>query len=200
MSEPTRSKRRRRRRRRAQVPAPSPVAAASAPSGLSYVGSRFLRVPPRQVYGMVARLDRLPRWSSLWMRAEVMERKPATLTVRLWGYIAGLPVESVVRATLQPSTRVTWQQAYGTLVGYSAAVDVQPSEEGTLITYRVELTPGVRFLSEEAIRQVLVQEVEQTLSRLKWSAERDILSEEIRRMRARTAQGEGTGRAHQDPP
>jgi hypothetical protein len=149
---------------------------------------------------MVARLDRLPRWSSLWMRTEVTERKPTSLTVCLWGYVAGLPVESVVRATLQPSTRVTWQQTYGTLLGYSASVDIQPSEEGTLVTYRVELSPGVPFLSQEAIRQVLVQEVEQTLSRLKWSAERDILSEEIRRMRARTVPGEGTSRAHQDPP
>lgn len=134
------------------------------------------------------------------MRAEVVERKSTSLTVHLWGYVAGLPVESVVRATLQPSTRVAWQQSYGTLLGYSASAEIQPMGEGSLVTYRVELTPGVPFLSEEATRQVLVQEVEQTLSRLKWSAERDILSEEIRRIRARTAQGEETDRTHQDPP
>lgn len=134
------------------------------------------------------------------MRAEVVERKPASVTVHLWGYLAGLPVESVVRAALQPPTRVTWQQAYGTLLGYSAAVDVQPAEEGTLVTYRVELTPGVPFLSEQAIQQVLVQEVEQTLSRIKWSAERDILSEEIRRVRGRaTASGAGV-RSPEAPP
>lgn len=145
---------------------------------------------------MVARLDRLPRWSTFWLRAELVERKPTAATVHLWGYLAGLPIESRIQATLKPPAQITWQQTYGTLLGYGASVELKPVEEGTLVTYRVELAPGVAFLSEVATRQLLVQEVEQTLSRLKWSAERDLLSEEIRLMRGRAAGAE----AEEAPP
>ncbi len=140
---------------------------------------------------MVARLDRLPRWSGLWVRSEVVERKSHQVLVRLWGYLAGLPVESVIRATLAPHTEVTWRQAYGTLLDYAGTFQLEPAEEGTLLRYRVELTPGVSFLSPEAVHQILVQEVEHTLNRLKWSAERDILSEELRLQRGRPQLQEG---------
>lgn len=134
---------------------------------------------------MVARLDRLPRWSGVWMWAEVVERKSQGVTVRLRGYLAGIPVESVIRATLVPHTRVTWQQAYGTFLEYSGSFQVEAAEEGALLRYGVELNPGIPFLFPEAVHQILVQEVEHTLNRLKWSAERDILSEELRLQRGR---------------
>ncbi|MDR7438282.1 MAG: SRPBCC family protein [Armatimonadota bacterium] len=134
---------------------------------------------------MVARLDRLPRWSGVWMRAEVVKRKPHEVTVRLRGYLAGIPVESVIRATLAPHTQVVWQQVYGTFLEYAGSFQLEPVEEGTLLRYEVKLNPGISFLPPEAVHQILVQEVEHTLNRLKWSAERDILSEELRLQRGR---------------
>ncbi|MDR7416662.1 MAG: SRPBCC family protein [Armatimonadota bacterium] len=157
----------------------------SPPRGVAYTGSRYFRVPPRQVYGMVARLDRLPRWSGVWMRAEVVERKPHAVVVHLKGYLAGIPVESVIRATLTPHVQVAWQQAYGTFLDYAGSFQLELVEEGTLLRYGVVLDPGISFLSPEAVHQILVQEVEHTLNRLKWSAERDILAEEIRLQRGR---------------
>jgi hypothetical protein len=152
---------------------------------VAYTGSRYFRVSPRQVYGMVARLDRLPRWSGVWMRAEVVERKPQAVVVHLRGYLAGIPVESVIRAALAPHVQVAWQQAYGTFLEYAGTFQLESVEEGTLLRYGVVLDPGIAFLSPEAVHQILVQEVEHTLNRLKWSAERDLLSEELRLQRGR---------------
>ncbi len=120
------------------------------------------------------------------MRSEVVERRAHQLTVHLWGYLAGLPVEAVVRGTLSPHTRVSWRQAYGSFWAYAGTFELEGTEEGTFLRYRVALDPGIPFLGPEAVHQILVQEVEHTLNRLKWSAERDLLTEELRLQRGRT--------------
>jgi hypothetical protein len=134
---------------------------------------------------MISRLEHLPRWTTLWLRSDTLDRKQGQMTVQLRGYVAGLPVESTVRAMLQPSRAVEWRQTHGTLLHYAARFDFQGLEEGTLVTYTVQMEPGIMLLSEAATRLVAVQEVERTLARLKLSAERDIVAEEIRLMKAR---------------
>jgi hypothetical protein len=134
---------------------------------------------------MISRLERLPRWTTLWLRSDVRERRPGQATVHLRGYVAGLPVESTVRAVPQPSRAVEWRQLHGTLLYYGARFELQGVEDGTLVTYTVQMDPGIVLLGEQTSRVVLVQEVERTLGRLKVSAEREIVAEEIRLMKAK---------------
>ncbi len=151
-------------------------------------GQRLLRVPTSAAYGMASRLEHLPRWSDLWMRADVLDKRGNQQVLRLRGFLAGLPVESVVRAEVEPGRLVRWRQAHGTLLHYAAQFEVSPGEEGTVVRYTVELDPGISMLDQEAGHRVTVQEVERTLDRIKWSAERELVAEEVRRMKVRPAQ------------
>jgi len=150
-------------------------------------GQRLLRVPANAAYGMASRLEHLPRWSDLWMRADSVEKRGNRQVVRLRGFLAGLPVESVVRAEMEPGQAVRWRQAHGTLLHYAAQFEVSSAEEGTVVRYTVELDPGIAMLDQEAAHRVAVQEVERTLDRMKWSAERELVAEEVRLMKARPA-------------
>jgi len=151
-------------------------------------GQRLLRVPANAAYGMASRLEHLPRWSDLWMRADALDKRGNRQVLRLRGFLAGLPVESVVRAELEPGRLVRWRQAHGTLLHYAAQLEVSPGEEGTVVRYTVELDPGIAMLDQEAGHRVAVQEVERTLDRMKWSAERELVAEEVRRMKVRPGQ------------
>jgi hypothetical protein len=148
---------------------------------------RVFRVPAATAYGMASRLEHLPRWSNLWLRADPVERRGAQRTLRLRGFLAGLPVEAVVRAEVEPGRAVRWRQAHGTLLHYAASLEVQPAEDGCEVRYTVELDPGIAMLGEAAVRLVAVQEVEHSLDRMRWSAERERVAEEIRLMKARPA-------------
>lgn len=134
---------------------------------------------------MISRLEHLPRWTTLWLRSDVLSRKQGQATVQLHGYVAGLPVESTVRAVLRPSRAVEWRQTHGTLLHYGARFGLEGMEDGTLVTYTAQMEPGIVLLGEEATRMVLAQEVERTLGRLKLSAERELVAEEIRLKKAR---------------
>ncbi len=186
--------RRRRRRPRSPAPAPQPAAATVAVArGVQATGHRLLRAQPASAYGMASRLEHLPRWSDLWMRADTVERRGNRWVLRLRGFVAGLPAESVVRAELEPGRWVQWRQAHGTFLHYAAWFEVAPAEggEGTVVRYTVELDPGVALLDEASTRRVVVQEVERTLDRMKWSAERELVAEEVRLMKARPSQESG---------
>jgi hypothetical protein len=136
---------------------------------------------------MASRLEHLPRWSDLWMRADTLEKRPGRWVLRLRGFVAGLPVESVVRAELEPGRVVRWRQAHGTLLHYAAHFEVEPAEDGTRVRYTVELDPGINLLDPSSAHRVAVQEAERTLDRMKWSAERELVAEEVRLMRSRPA-------------
>ncbi|MDR7440464.1 MAG: hypothetical protein QN181_11335, partial [Armatimonadota bacterium] len=58
-----------------------------------------------------------------------------------------------------------------------------------------ELDPGIEMLDEALVRRVAVQEVERTLDRMKWSAERELVAEEVRLMKVRPAAQEARGEA-----
>jgi hypothetical protein len=136
---------------------------------------------------MASRLEHLPRWSDLWMLADTVERRAGRWTLRLRGFLAGLPVECVVRAELEPGRAVRWRQAHGTLLHYAAWFDVEPSEDGTRVRYTVELDPGIAMLDASSVHRVALQEAERTLDRMKWSAERERVAEEVRLMKVRPA-------------
>lgn len=178
-----RRRRRRRRPRFASAPAaPSPEVVRR---GVVVTAQRVFRVPAATAYGMASRLEHLPRWSNLWLRCDPVQRRGAQRTLRLRGFLAGLPVEAVVRAEVEPGRAVRWRQAYGTLLHYAASLEVEPAEEGCHVRYTVELDPGIEMLDEGAVRLVAVQEVEHTLDRMRWSAERERVAEEIRLMKAK---------------
>ncbi|MFN3285045.1 MAG: SRPBCC family protein, partial [bacterium] len=178
---------RRRRRRRIRAPAVAQTTPAVTPArGAAVTGHRLLRVPLTAAYGMASRLEHLPRWSDLWMRADTVEKRAGRWVLRLRGFLAGLPVESVVRAQLEPGRSVRWRQAHGTLLHYAAQFEVEPEEEGTRLRYTVELDPGIEMLDEASVHRVAVQEVERTLDRMKWSAERELVAEEVRLMKVRS--------------
>ncbi|MDR7530910.1 MAG: SRPBCC family protein [Armatimonadota bacterium] len=187
---------RRRRRRRVRPPAAAEAAAAvTAARGVVATGHRLLRVPLAAAYGMASRLEHLPRWSDLWMRADTLEKRAGRWVLRLRGFLAGLPVESVVRAQLEPGQAVRWRQAHGTLLHYAGQFEVEPVEDGVRVRYTVELDPGIAMLDEALVRRVAVQEVERTLDRMKWSAERELVAEEVRLMKVRPAAQEARGEA-----
>ena len=155
------------------------------PKGARATAQRLFRVPPTVVYGMASRLEHLPRWSDLWMRADTLEKRGSRWTLRLRGFVAGLPAESVVRAELEPGRAVRWRQAYGTLLHYAAQFEVETTDEGTRARYTVELDPGIPVLDVTSAHQVAAQEAERTLDRMKWSAERELVAEEVRLMKVR---------------
>lgn len=161
--------------------------AVTAARGVVVTGHRLLRVPLAAAYGMASRLEHLPRWSDLWMRADTLEKRAGRWVLRLRGFLAGLPVESVVRAQLEPGRSVRWRQAHGTLLHYAAQFEVELEEEGTRLRYTVELDPGIEMLDEASAHRAAVQEVERTLDRMKWSAERELVAEEVRLMKVRPA-------------
>lgn len=157
------------------------------PRGVQATAQRLLRVALAAAYGMASRLEHLPRWSDLWMRADTMEKRPGRWVLRLRGFVAGLPVESVVRAELEPGRTVRWRQAHGTFLHYAAQFEVEPAEDGTRVRYTVELDPGINLLDLPSAQRVAVQEAERTLDRMKWSAERELVAEEVRLMKSRPA-------------
>jgi hypothetical protein len=154
-------------------------------AGVRVEGSRYVRATPAQLFAMVSRLETWPRWTSLWMRADVAARRQNQALVRLGGYVGGLPVESTVRSATKSPSRVEWRQAHGTLIGYAGVLEIAKEDDGARIRYETALDSGIPFLDDDAVRQILVQEVDRTLRRIKSSAEREIVAEEIRLMKSR---------------
>lgn len=179
--------RRRRRRRPSPASAAPPAPAEEEARGVHATAQRLIRAPAGAVYGMASRLEHLPRWSDVWLRADTVEKRAGRWVLRLRGFVAGLPVESVVRAELEPGRAVGWRQTHGTFLHYAARFEVEPAEDGTRVRYTVELDPGIGLLDPSSVQRVASQEAERTLDRMKWSAERERVAEEVRLMKVRPA-------------
>ncbi|MDR7550827.1 MAG: SRPBCC family protein [Armatimonadota bacterium] len=137
-------------------------------------GRRIIRAPVQKVFQLVSRLEALPRVTGLWLTAEAVERKNNTLTVRYSGYFAGLPVESVQRATLHPPNRIDFRQSRGNLKAFRGQYQFKPIEGDTEVVLTVEADVGIPLISEEAARLVLHAFVERSLEKFKLVAERDL--------------------------
>lgn len=76
---------------------------------------RRIRASPQRVFQLLSRIESLPRYSDLWLAADVLERGGHQLTAEFRGYFGGLPVESVQRVHIRPPARLEFRQLRGTL-------------------------------------------------------------------------------------
>lgn len=156
-------------------------------------GRRIIRAPVQKVFQLVSRLDASPRVTGLWLTADLVERRSAgALTVHYRGYFAGIPVESVQRATLHPPHRIDFRQSRGTLKAFRGQYQLKPIEGDTEITLMLEAEVGIPLVSPSAARLVLHAFIERSLEKFKLTAERD-----LPRVVRRAADG---GAAREHPP
>jgi hypothetical protein len=137
-------------------------------------GRRIVRAPVQKVFQLISRLDAAPRVTGLWLTADLVERKPASLTVQYRGYFAGLPVESLQRATLYPPHRIDFRQTRGGLKAFRGQYLLSSVEGDTEVSLALEAEPGIPFITEQAARLVLHAFIERSLEKVKLVAEREL--------------------------
>lgn len=137
-------------------------------------GHRIIRAPVQKVFQLVSRLDAAPRVTGLWLTADPIEKRPNALTIHHRGYFAGMPVESVQRAVLEPPQRVEFRQTRGSLKSFRGQYVLKPIEGDTDLSLTVEADVGIPLISDTSARLVLHLYVERTLEKLKLTAERDL--------------------------
>ncbi|MDR7555961.1 MAG: SRPBCC family protein [Armatimonadota bacterium] len=152
-------------------------------------GHRRIRAPVHRVWQLLARIESLPRYSSLWMAADVLERSGSTALVEFRGFLGGLPVTSVQRVTLRAPTRLEFRQVRGELLRLSGSLTLQEVDGETEVTYQIATEPGIPLFTETSVLQILAAHVDVFLARLKATAERDLVRVVVRRRAA--AQGVG---------
>ena len=135
---------------------------------------RIIRVSVQKVFQLVSRLEAHPQVTGLWMSADLTDRRANTFTVHYKGFFAGMPVESVQRATLHPPHRIEFRQARGTLKTFQGQYVLQPIEGDTELTMTIEADAGIPMISESSARLVLHSFVERSLEKFKLIAERDL--------------------------
>ena len=158
-------------------------------------GHRRIRAPVHRVWQLLARPEALPRYSSLWMAADVLERSGNTALVEFRGFVGGLPVTSVQRVTLRPPTRLEFRQVRGELLRLSGSLTLEEVDGETEVTYQIAIEPGIPLFTESAVLQILAAHVEVLLGRLKATAERDLVRVVVRRRAAAQGTGTATGLA-----
>ncbi|MDR5695280.1 MAG: SRPBCC family protein [Armatimonadota bacterium] len=137
-------------------------------------GQRLIRVPVQKVYQLVSRVESIPRYTEVWLTADVLEQKKGSSLVHLRGYFAGMPVDSVHRIVLQAPARVEFRQVRGTMKVFRGEYRLREVDGGTELVLRVEADAGIPVLPEESVRRALYLFVERTLDRMKLLAERDL--------------------------
>lgn len=137
-------------------------------------GHRIIRVPVQKVFQLVSRLEAHPHVTGLWMTADLIDRRADTLTVHYKGYFAGMPVESVQRATLHPPNRIEFRQTRGALKAFQGQYVLKPIEGDTELTMSIEADVGIALISEASARLVLHSFIERSLEKFKLMAERDL--------------------------
>jgi hypothetical protein len=137
-------------------------------------GRRIVRAPVQKVFQLISRLDAAPRVTGLWLTADLVERKPAALTIQYRGYFAGLPVESLQRATLHPPHRIDFRQTRGGLKAFRGQYLLSSVEGDTEVALVLEAEPGIPFITEQAARLVLHSFIERSLEKVKLVAEREL--------------------------
>ncbi len=137
-------------------------------------GRRIIRAPVQKVFQLVGRLDTASRVTGLWLTVDLLERKSNSLTVHYKGYFAGMPVESVQRATLYPPGRVEFRQTRGGLKVFRGQYQLKPIEEDTELSLSLEADVGIPLISDEAARRVLSAFIERSLEKFKLTAEREL--------------------------
>ncbi len=137
-------------------------------------GQRIIRTTIEKVFQLVSRLETHPRVTGLWLTADLLERRANGVTVQYRGYLAGMPVESVQQAVLQPPHRVEFRQTRGGFKVFRGSYVLKPVDGDTELALTVEADVGIPLITEMAARRVLQAYVEQSLNKFKLSAEREL--------------------------
>lgn len=128
----------------------------------------------QRVFQLVGRLESHPRVTGLWLTADLLERRANGMTVQYRGYLAGIPVESIQQAILQPPHRVEFRQTRGGLRAFRGSYVLKPVDGDTELAFTVEADVGIAMITDTAARRVLHAYVEQSLDKFKLTAEREL--------------------------
>ncbi len=142
---------------------------------IRFEGHRLIRAPVQRVWQLLSRLESHPRYADLWMAADLLERSQAAALVEFQGFFGGLPVTSVQRVVLRPPGRIEFRQIRGTLRELSGAYILKDADGETDLIMQFAVDPGIVFFSETSVQQILAGHVDATLSKVKASAERDLV-------------------------
>ncbi len=143
--------------------------------GVSLEATRRIRAPVQRVWHLLSRLESQPRYATLWLAADVLERSPGTALVEFRGFFGGLPLTSVQRFTLKAPGRMEFRQVRGELRDLTGAYVLKDAEGDTDLTLQVAVDAGIPLFSDESVQQILASFLDGTLSRIKAAAERDLV-------------------------
>ncbi len=143
--------------------------------GVSLEATRRIRAPVQRVWHLLSRLESQPRYATLWLAADVLERSPGTALVEFRGFFGGLPLTSVQRLTLKAPGRIEFRQVRGELRDLTGAYVLRDSEGDTDLMVQVAVDAGIPLFSDESVQQILATFLDGTLSRIKAAAERDLV-------------------------
>lgn len=156
---------------------------------------RTIRAPQQRVYQLLSRVEGLPRFADLWLAADVQERGGGQVVAEFRGYFGGLPVDSLQRVTLRPSSRVEFRQVRGTFKALRGEYVVEAEGQGARLTARLEVDAGIPLLSDDVVRTVISNALDRLLTKVRDAAERD-----LPRLVPRRAAAPGAAAAAPDEP
>ncbi|MGQ0550317.1 MAG: SRPBCC family protein [Armatimonadota bacterium] len=152
-------------------------------------GHRLVRAPLQRVWHLLSRLESHPRYVTLWMAADVHDRSPTAALVEFRGFFGGLPIASVQRITLRPPSRIEFRQVRGELRELTGTYILKEIDGETDVTIQVSVDADILLFPDASVQQIIVGHIDGTLSRIKASAERDLVRLTPRRVRAAEATG-----------
>jgi ribosome-associated toxin RatA of RatAB toxin-antitoxin module len=136
--------------------------------------ARSIRAPQQRVYQLLGRIEGQPRFSEIWLAADVLERGGGQVVAEFRGYFGGLPVDSVQRITLRPPVRLEFRQVRGTFKALRGEYLVEQEGQGARLTARMEVEAGIPLLEGQAVRMILSNALDRLLAKVKDAAERDL--------------------------
>jgi len=155
--------------------------------GVRLTGHRLVRAPVQRVWHLLSRPEIHPRYATMWMAADVLERSPTGALVEFRGFFGGLPIVSVQHLTMKPPWRLEFRQIRGELRDLSGAYVLKDIEGETDLSCDIVVDAGIALFSDIAVEQILAGHIEGTLGRLKTTAERDLVRLIGRRSRSGAA-------------
>lgn len=159
------------------------------PRAVNAGGHRLIKAPLHRLWQMLSRLESHPRYAGLWYYADLIDRSQNSTVVELRGFFGGLPITSVQRFFLKPPGRIEFRQARGTLRDLTGAYVLREADGDTELEIQIAADAGIPLFSEPSVRQILAGHVESMLSKIKASAERDLVRLPARRPQAQAAAG-----------
>ena len=128
--------------------------------------------PPYEVFAYIVKAENLPIWDSMTIEAEHVGRCEPGLGTRTKGVskLLGKRLDWTSEVTaFEPDALVTYSTVGGRLK-FSATSKLEPVDEGTRFTYRVEAEPGLAGvfgkMSDPFVAGVLARTVRANLGRL----------------------------------